>query len=90
VFDLQQIISKPTNNSIPSLYDLSNDTVGINLEKKKRKKNDKKKNKKKDDDEEEEEKDDLIFGWGNVPLSYEQVKYVALDARLAFEIARRH
>jgi hypothetical protein len=93
VFDLQQIISKPTNNPIPSLYDLPNDTIGINLEKKKRKKNDKKKNKKKNkknDDEEEEEEDDLIFGWGNVPLIYEQVKYAALDARLGFEIARRH
>jgi hypothetical protein len=83
VFDLQKIISNPTNNPIPSLYDLSNATIGTNLEKKKRNKNDKKK-----DDEEEE--DDLIFGWGNVPLSFEQVKYAALDARLSFEIARRH
>jgi hypothetical protein len=79
VFDLQKIISKPTNNPIPSLYDLSNATIGTNLEKK----NDKKK-----DDEEEE--DDLIFGWGNVPLSFEQVMYATLDARLGFEIARRH
>jgi hypothetical protein len=49
-------------------------TIETNLEKK-----DKKKNKKKDD---EEEEDDLIFGWGNIPLSYEQVKYAALDACL--------
>jgi hypothetical protein len=38
----------------------------------------------------EEEEEDLIFGWGNVPLSYEQVKHAALDARLGFKIARRH
>ena len=31
-----------------------------------------------------------IYGWGNVQLSFEQVKYAALDARLGFEIARRH
>jgi hypothetical protein len=61
VFDLQKIIPNPTNNTMLSLYDLSNATIGINLEKnKKRKKKDKKKNKKKDDEEEEEE---LIFGW---------------------------
>ena len=84
VFDLQKVIPNPTNNLIPSLYDLANATVGTNLEKKKRKKKDVKK------DDEEEEEDDLIFGWGNVPLSYEQVKYAALDARLGFEIARRH
>ena len=87
VFDLQQVIPNPTNNPIPSLYDLANATIGTNLEKKKRKKKDKK-NKKKDDEKEEE--DDLIFGWGNVPLSFEQVKYAALDARLGFEIARKY
>jgi hypothetical protein len=43
VFDLQNIISNPTNNPILSLYDLSNATIGTNLEKKKRNKNDKKK-----------------------------------------------
>jgi hypothetical protein len=51
VFDLQKIIPNPTNNPIPSLYDLSNATIGTNLEKKKRKKKDKKK-----DDEEEKKK----------------------------------
>ena len=66
----------------------SNATIGTKLEKKKRKKKDKKKNKKKDDEEEKE--DELIFGWGNIPLSFEQVKYAALDACLGFEIARRH
>jgi hypothetical protein len=28
-------------------------------------------------------------GWADVPLSFEQVKYAALDARLGFEIARK-
>jgi hypothetical protein len=71
----------PTKNPIPSLYDLSNATIGTKLEKKKRNKKDKK------DDEEEEE---LIYGWAKVPLSNKQVLYAALDARLGFEIARRH
>jgi len=90
VVDLQKVIPNPTNNLIPSLYDLANATIGTNLKKKKRiNKDDKKKNGKKDDEEEEED-DELIFGWSNVPLSFEQVKYAALDARLGFEIARRH
>jgi ribonuclease D len=72
----------PTKNPIPSLYDLSNATIGTKLEKKKRKKD-----KKKDDEEEEEE---LIYGWAKVPLSDKQVLYAALDARLCFEIARRY
>ena len=34
--------------------------------------------------------DDLrISGWGNVPLSYDQVLYAAIDARLGFEIAQK-
>jgi ribosomal protein L12E/L44/L45/RPP1/RPP2 len=72
VYDLQKIISNPTKNPIPSLYDLSNGTTGTNLEKKKRNKKDKKKDGKKDDEkeEEEEEHDELIFGWGKVPLSF--------------------
>jgi ribonuclease D len=88
VYDLQKIILNPTKNPIPSLYDLSNATIGTKLEKKKRNKKDKKKDEKKDDEEEEDE--ELIFGWGKVPLSFEQVLYAALDARLGFEIARRH
>ena len=52
MFDLQKVIPNPTKNPIPSLYDLSNATIGTKLEKKKRKKKDKKKNKKKDDEEE--------------------------------------
>ena len=78
-FDLQKIVPNPTRNETPSLYDLANATIGTKLQKKKG-------NKKEKLSEEEE----LIFGWGNVPLSDEQVKYGALDARLGFEIARRH
>ena len=82
VYDLQRIMSNPTKNPILSLYDLSNATIGTKLEKKKRNKKDKK-----DDEEEEEE---LIYGWDKVPLSDKQVLCAALDARLGFEIARRH
>jgi hypothetical protein len=85
MYDLQKIIPNPTENPILSLYDLSNATIGTKLEKKKRNKKDKKK-----DDEEEEEHDELIYGWAKVPLSFEQVLYAALDARLGFGIARRH
>jgi hypothetical protein len=81
VYDLQRIMPNPTKNPIPSLYDLSNATIGTKLEKKKRKKD-----KKKDDEEEEEE---LIYSWAKV-LSDKQVLYVTLDARLGFEIARRY
>jgi ribonuclease D len=81
VYDLQMIMPNPTKNLILSLYDLSNATIGTNLEKKRKKDN------KKGDEEEEEE---LIYAWANVPLSYKQVLYAALDARLGFEIARRY
>jgi hypothetical protein len=74
----------PTKKLIPSLYDLSNATIGTKLEKKKRIK----KNKKKGDEEEEEE--ELIYGWAKVPLSDKQVLYAAIDARLGFEIARSY
>jgi ribonuclease D len=84
VYDLQVIIPNPTNKPIPSLYDLSNATIGTKLEKKKRVK----KNKKKGDEEEEEE--ELIYGWAKVPLSDKQVLYAALDAHLGFEIARSY
>ncbi|XP_071685259.1 uncharacterized protein [Lolium perenne] len=70
-----------------TLYDLANSTIGTKLEKKKRKR-DKKKNKKRDDAKEKE--DELIFEMANVPLSYEQVNYTALDARHGFEMARRY
>jgi hypothetical protein len=60
VYDLQNYPNS-TKNPIPSLYDLSNATIGINFEKKKRNNKDKKKDEKKDDEEEEEEQ--LIFGW---------------------------
>jgi ribonuclease D len=81
---LQKIVPNPTNKPILSLYDLSNATIGTSLEKKKRIKKDKKMDKKK------EEEEELIFGWANVPLSFEQVLYAALDARLGFEIARSY
>jgi ribonuclease D len=85
-YDLQKIVLNPTNKLTPSLYDLANATIGTHLEKKKRNKKDKKMDKKK----EEEEEDELIFGWAKVPLSFEQVLYAALDARLGFEIARSY
>jgi ribonuclease D len=81
VHDLQVIVPNPTTKPIPSLYDLSNATIGTKLKKKKKIK----KNKKKGDEEEEEE---LIYGWAKVSLSDKQVLYAALDARLSFEIAR--
>jgi hypothetical protein len=86
VHDLQVIIPNPTMKSIPSLYDLSNATIGTKLEKKKKIKKKKKKKKKKGDKEEEE--DELIYGWAKVLLSDKQVLYAALDALLSFEIAR--
>jgi hypothetical protein len=67
VYNLQVIMPNPTKKPTPSLYDLSNATIGTKLEKKKRIK----KNKKKGDEEEEEEEDDdeLIYGWAKVLLS---------------------
>jgi hypothetical protein len=82
MYDLQVIMLNPTKKPIPSLYDLSNATIGTKLEKKKRIK----KNKKKGNVEEEE----LIYGWAKVPLSDKQVLYAALDTRLGFEIARSY
>ncbi|KAK1662182.1 hypothetical protein QYE76_050341 [Lolium multiflorum] len=74
-YDLHTILSNPTNNHIPS---------PTNLEKKKRKKY------KKKDAAQEKEDDELIFGWDNVTLSFERVRYVVLDARLGFEVARSY
>jgi hypothetical protein len=86
-YDLQKIVPNPTNKLTSSLYDLTNTTIGTHLENKKRiKKKDKKKYKKKGEEEEEE----LIFGWAKVPLSFKQLLYAALDARLCFEIARSY
>jgi hypothetical protein len=105
-YDFQKIVPNPTNKLTPSLYDLTNATIGTHLENKKRdkkknkKKKDKKKYKKKGEEEEEEEEeeddddddddDELIFGWEKVSLSFNQLLYVALDARLGFEIARSY
>jgi hypothetical protein len=96
-YDLQKIVPNPTSKLTPSLYDLANATIGTHLENKKRdkkkdkKKKDKKKYKKKGEEEEDDDKDkdELIFGWEKVPLSFNQMLYAALDARLGFEIARR-
>jgi hypothetical protein len=99
-YDLQKVVPNPTSKLTQSLYDLANATIGTHLENKKRdkkkykKKKDKKKYKKKGEEEEEEEEEDdeedeLIFGWEKVPLSFNQILYAALDARLGFEIARR-
>jgi hypothetical protein len=83
-YDLQKIFPNPTNKLTPNLYDLANSTIGTHLENKKRDKKDKKKDKKKykKKGEEEEEEDELIFGWAKVPLSFNQLLYAALDARL--------
>jgi hypothetical protein len=94
-YDLQKIVPNPTNKLTPSLYDLANTTIGTHLENKKRdKKKDKKKYKKKGEEEEEEEEEDdddeLIFGWAKVPLSFKQLLYATLDARLGFEIAKSY
>ena len=83
--DLQRDRRNPTGNPTPSLVALSNAIIGTKLEKKKNN-NKKVKKKGKDDDDEEEL---WICGWDNVPLSYDQVKYATLDARLGFEIARK-
>jgi hypothetical protein len=97
-YDLQEVVPNPTSKLTPSLYDLANATIGTHLEKKKKdnkKKYKKKKDKKNDDkkkgeeEEEDNEEDELIFGWEKVPLSFNKLKYAALDARLGFEIARR-
>jgi hypothetical protein len=83
VYNLQVIIPNPTDKPIPSLYDLSNATVGTKLEKKKRIKKNKKKG---DEEEEEEEEDELIYGWAKAPLNNKQVLYAALDARLVTRV----
>ncbi|XP_051221493.1 uncharacterized protein [Lolium perenne] len=82
-YDLQKILPNLTSNHISSLYDLANSIIGTNLEKKKRKKYKKK-------DVAQEKEDELIFEWENTPLSYEQVRYAALDACLGFEMARSY
>jgi hypothetical protein len=89
-YDLQKIVPNPTNKLTPSLYDLANATIGTHLENKKWiKKKDKKMDKKKDKKKGEEE-DELIFDWAKVPLSFKQLLYAALDARLGFKIARSY
>jgi hypothetical protein len=70
---------------------LANATIGTHIENKKRdKKKDKKKKDKKKYKKKGEEEEELIFGWEKVPLSFNQLLYAALDARLGFEIARSY
>ena len=83
-----QVKPNPTTNpNNPSLYDLSNAILGTKLEKKKKLK---KHELAKMSREEIEKEEELIFAWANYPLSWRQMQYAALDARLGFEIARRH
>ncbi|KAK1633175.1 hypothetical protein QYE76_007490 [Lolium multiflorum] len=85
--NLQQILRNPVpNKQTPSLYDLANHYIGMGLEQKKKvnKKNKPPKTAK------ELEEEALIFGWGDFPLSHKQLQYAALDARLGFELGRRH
>jgi hypothetical protein len=92
-YDLQKIVSNPTSKLTPSLYDLANATIGTHHKDKKRdkkkdkKKKDKKKYKKKGEEEDDDDEDEVIFGWEKVSLSFNQMLYAALDARLGFEIA---
>jgi ribonuclease D len=90
-YDLQQVVPNPTSKPTPSLIDLANAIIGTHLEKKKRANKKKKKGEEEDEEEKKKrkEEEDLIFGWEKVPLSMNQLKYAALDARLGFEIARR-
>ncbi|KAK1615011.1 hypothetical protein QYE76_020528 [Lolium multiflorum] len=86
--NLQQILQNPIpNKQTPSLYDLVNHYIGTSLEKKKMFSYKKNKPPKTVNELEEEA---LIFGWGDFPLSHKQLQYAALDARLGFELGRRH
>jgi ribonuclease D len=78
--DLQKVLVNPTQKLLPSLYDLANHYLGTKLEKTKKKKN----------NQMTAEEKALIFGWADFPLSHAQVEYAALDARLGFELGRRH
>ena len=81
--DLQRAVRpNPSHPNLPSLYTLANFTIGTSLEKKKKRK--------KEDEKEEEEEEDLTRGWGNFPLSFDRIKYAALDARLGYEIAKKY
>jgi ribonuclease D len=86
--NLQQILQNPVpRKQTPSLIDLANHYIGTDLEQKKKfnyKKNKPSKTAK------ELEEEALIFGWGDFPLSHKQLQYAALDARLGFELGRRH
>ncbi|XP_051202040.1 uncharacterized protein [Lolium perenne] len=85
---LQQILRNPVpNKQSPCLYDLSNHYIRTGLEQKKKFN---KKNKPPKTAKELAEEEALIFGWGDFPFSHKQLQYAALDARLGFELGRRH
>ncbi|KAK1650594.1 hypothetical protein QYE76_068399 [Lolium multiflorum] len=85
--NLQQILQNPVpRKQTPSLIDLANHYIGADLEQKKFNYNKNKPSKTAKALEEEA----LIFGWGDFPLSHKQLQYAALDARLDFELGRRH
>ena len=91
--NLQQILRNPVpNKQTPSLYDLANHYIGTGLEQKKKanKKDKDDKNKPPKTAKELEEEEALIFWWGDFPLSHKQLNYAALDARLGFELGRKH
>ncbi|XP_051212241.1 3'-5' exonuclease-like [Lolium perenne] len=86
--NLQQILQNPVpNKQTPSLYDLANHYIGTGLEQKKKFN---KKNKSSKTAKELAEEEALIFGWSEFPLSHKQLQYAALDARLGFELGRKH
>ena len=88
--NLQQILRNPTipKKQTPSLFDLANHYIGTGLAQKKKDKDEK--NKPPKTAEELAEEEALIYGWGDFPLSHKQLQYAALDARLGFELGRRH
>ncbi|XP_051211862.1 uncharacterized protein [Lolium perenne] len=86
--NLQQILRNPVpNKQTPTLYDFANHYIGTGLEQKNKFN---KKNKPPKTAKELAEEEALIFGWGDFPLSHKQLQYATLDARLGFELGRRH
>ena len=83
--DLQRVLWNPIpSKTTPSLFDLANHHLGMSLVNKIKPA---KRGEQKTAEEIAEEKE-LIWGWGNFPLTRKQIWYAALDARLGFELAR--
>ena len=80
--NLQQVLRNPTAKPTPSLYDLANHYIRMSLKPKKKIRMPPK------IEDELTEDEALVFGWGNFPLSHNQLQYAALDARLGFELGR--